>query len=61
MLATDTWSERACCLHMQSPLAPVNKLLLEIYETIDEADGIYAIARSHQAQMQVALFEHEGT
>lgn len=45
---------------LQSTLAPRQKLLLEIYETIEEPDGIYAIARSHQAKMQAALFEHEG-
>lgn len=44
----------------QSTLAPVDRLLLDIYETIEEPDGIYAIARSHQARMQAALFEHEG-
>jgi hypothetical protein len=49
-----------CPLHLQSTLGPINKLLLEIYETIEEPDGIYAIARSNQAQMQAALFEHEG-
>lgn len=45
---------------LQSTLAPRQKLLLEIYETIEEPDGLYAIARSHQAKMQAALFEHEG-
>lgn len=38
----------------------MDQLLLDIYETIEEPDGIYAIVRSPQAKMQAALFEHEG-
>jgi len=38
----------------------VDKLLLDIHETIEEPDGIYAVARSQHPTMQASLFSHEG-
>ncbi len=45
---------------MQGALSPADKLLLDIYETIEEPDGVYAIARSQHPEMQALLFTHEG-
>ncbi len=44
----------------QGSLSMVDRLLLEIYENLDEPDGIYAIARSDHLQMQSSRFAHEG-
>lgn len=69
LLYAEYWAEQqqgglrlgAATSWLQSMLAPVDQLLLHIYETIEEPDGIYAVARSPQAKMQAALFEHEGS
>ncbi|PSC71129.1 serine threonine-kinase ATM isoform X1 [Micractinium conductrix] len=40
--------------------AAVQRLLLDIYSSINEPDGIYAVARSHSLLSQLRRFEHEG-
>ncbi|KAL4452130.1 hypothetical protein ABPG75_007792 [Micractinium tetrahymenae] len=40
--------------------AALERLLLDIYSSINEPDGIYAVARSHSMLSQLKRFEHEG-
>jgi hypothetical protein len=38
----------------------VEDLLLLVYGGINEPDGIYAVAHSHELACQIRLYEHEG-
>ena len=38
----------------------MERLLLDIYGQINEPDGIYAVARSHEMTSQLHLLQHEG-
>ena len=39
----------------------VDELLLDMYSSINEPDGIYAVARGHNMMSQLKLYEHEGS
>ena len=50
-----------CAGVLQSSRAVVDQLLLDIYSSINEPDGIYAVARGHSMMSQLKLYEHEGS
>lgn len=46
---------------LQGNRAEADQLLLGIYSSINEPDGIYAVARGHNIMSQLKLYEHEGS
>lgn len=46
---------------LQGSRAEADQLLLGIYSSINEPDGIYAVARGHSIMSQLKLYEHEGS
>ena len=46
---------------LQGSQAEADQLLLDIYSSINEPDGIYAVARGHNMMSQLKLYEHEGS
>ncbi len=46
---------------MQSSRAAADELLLDIYSSMNEPDGIYAVARGHSMVSQLKLYEHESS
>lgn len=46
---------------LQGNQAEADQLLLDIYSSINEPDGIYAVARGHNMMSQLKLYEHEGS
>lgn len=46
---------------LQGSQAKADQLLLEVYSSINEPDGIYAVARGHSMMSQLKLYEHEGS
>ena len=46
---------------MQSSRATADELLLDIYSSMNEPDGIYAVARGHSMVSQLKLYEHESS
>ena len=39
----------------------MKRILLDIYSSIDDPDGIYAVAQSGDTASQLRLMQHEGT
>ena len=46
---------------LQEGRAQADQLLLDIYSSINEPDGIYAVARGYNMMSQLKLYEHEGS
>ena len=46
---------------MQGGRQVVDQLLLDIYSSINEPDGIYAVTMGHSLNSQLKLYEHEGS
>ena len=46
---------------LQGSQAEADQLLLDIYSSINEPDGIYAVARGHNMVSQLKLYEHEAS
>ena len=54
-------SARMLSIDLQGSQAKADQLLLEVYSSINEPDGIYAVARGHSMLSQLKLYEHEGS
>jgi len=46
---------------VQSSRVAADQLLLDIYSSINEPEGIYPVARGHNMMSQLKLYEHEGS